>query len=202
MTREDAKAILEDCLYKAEYKHGAYGIALKMAIKALEQEPCEDWYDVPSNEMTLEQARQAVTDLRKKLAEYLWQEPCDEYGNYRYPSDIELTEPNTATSMPCGDAISRQAVLDTLDNMDNVLDEDRTIENYKELLKECYEVLPSVNPTKTGHWEQYGNYWEDKFKCSECGKEQPKILNGERIIGHWSDYCPNCGAKMVDEQEI
>lgn len=49
---------------------------------------------------------------------------------------------------------------------------------------------------KTGHWEQYGNYWEDKFKCSECGKEQPKILCGERIIGHWSDYCPNCGAKM------
>lgn len=71
MTREEAIAILKDCLYKAEYKHGAYGIALEMAIKALEQEP------------------------------------CDEYGNYKYPSDIELTEPNTATSMPCGDAISR-----------------------------------------------------------------------------------------------
>ena len=49
--------------------------AHRMAIKALEQEPCEDWYDVPSNEMTLEQARQAVTDLRKKLAEHLEQEP-------------------------------------------------------------------------------------------------------------------------------
>lgn len=34
-----------------------------------------DWYDVPSDEMTLEQARQAVKDLRKKLAEYLEQEP-------------------------------------------------------------------------------------------------------------------------------
>lgn len=47
---------------------------------------------------------------------------------------------------PCEDAISRQAVLKTLDDMDNVLDVDRTIENYKDLLKECYEVLPSVNP--------------------------------------------------------
>lgn len=47
------------------------------AVEALEQEPCEDWYDVPSDEMTLGQARQAVKDLRKKLAEYLWQEPCD-----------------------------------------------------------------------------------------------------------------------------
>ena len=54
---------------------------------------------------------------------------------------------------------------------------------------------------KTGHWEQYGNSWEDKYKCSECGKEQPKILCGERIIGYWSDYCPNCGAKMVEPQE-
>ena len=54
---------------------------------------------------------------------------------------------------------------------------------------------------KTGHWEQYGNSWEDKFKCSECGKEQPKILCGERIIGHWSDYCPNCGCRMVEPQE-
>ena len=42
MTNKDAIAILTDCLDKAEYKYGAYGIALKMAIKALEQEPCED----------------------------------------------------------------------------------------------------------------------------------------------------------------
>lgn len=54
---------------------------------------------------------------------------------------------------------------------------------------------------KIGHWEQYGDSWEDKFKCSECGKEQPKILCGERIIGHWSDYCPNCGARMESEVE-
>ena len=47
----------------------------------------------------------------------LEQEPCDvfdEYGNYKYPSDVELTEPNTATSMPCEDAISRQAAIDAL----------------------------------------------------------------------------------------
>jgi hypothetical protein len=45
MTREDAKAILKDCLYKAEYKHGAYGIALEMAIKALEQKDWKFYYD-------------------------------------------------------------------------------------------------------------------------------------------------------------
>ena len=78
MTREDrefAKSrikyllLADNCLDKHDRE------SLEMAIKALEQEPCEDWYDVPSNEMTLEQARQAVTDLRKKLAEHLEQEP-------------------------------------------------------------------------------------------------------------------------------
>lgn len=44
------------------------------------------------------------------------------------------------------DCISRKAVLKTLDDMDIVLDEDRTVENYKELLEECYEVLPPVKP--------------------------------------------------------
>ena len=43
-----------------------------------------------------------------------------------------------------GDLISRQAVLATLDNMDKALDEERTVEKYKELLTECIKVLPSV----------------------------------------------------------
>ena len=83
------------------------------------------------------------------------------------------------------DAISRQAVLATLDNMDNVLDEDRTIENYKELLKECYEVLSPVTPQpKTGHWTDSSNGW----MCSECKRDSRKD----------TDYCPNCGAKMQE----
>ena len=49
--------------------------AMDRAIELLEQGSCEDWYDIPSEEMTLEQARQAVKDLRKNLAECLKQEP-------------------------------------------------------------------------------------------------------------------------------
>ena len=52
----------------------------------------------------------------------------------------------TETIPPFEDCISRKAVLDTLENMDRALDEDRTVENYKELLRECYKVLPSVTP--------------------------------------------------------
>lgn len=89
-----------------------------LEIKALEQQPCEDWYDVPSDEMTLEQARQAVKDLRKKLAEYLEQEPCDMKQRvekeYLYESLCEdLKKANAEIkrlSEPFEDTISRQAV--------------------------------------------------------------------------------------------
>lgn len=53
---------------------------------------------------------------------------------------------------PCEDAISRQAVLNTLDNMDSVLDEDRTVETYKELLTACYKDLPSVTSVYKKEW--------------------------------------------------
>ena len=40
--------------------------------------------------------------------------------------------------------ITKQAVLNTLDFAGNALDEDRTVEKYKELLTECIKVLPTA----------------------------------------------------------
>ena len=80
-------------------------------------------------------------DLIDKYAE---QEPTDEWQN-GYDMAWEEAEVFYEQEQ-CDDVVSRQAVLKTLNDMDNVLDEDRTIENYIELLKECYEVLPSVRP--------------------------------------------------------
>lgn len=48
------------------------------------------------------------------------------------------------TVLPNEDAVSRKAVINTLDNMDKALDTDRTVENYKMLLTECYKVLPPL----------------------------------------------------------
>lgn len=104
---------------------------------------------------------------------------------------------------PCEDAISRQAVLKTLDDMNNVLDVDRTVANYKELLKECYEVLPPVNPQepKTGHWIKeksvYG--WDGKsYQCSKCCRSIHLDLEVEDLNDY--PFC-HCGAKMVEPQE-
>lgn len=52
--------------------------------------------------------------------------------------------------------VDRQKVLATLDFADNALDEERTVEKYKELLAECIKMLPSAE-----------NKGEDRPKESE-----------------------------------
>ena len=119
----------------------------------------------------------------------------------------------------CNDAISRRAVLNTLDSTDKFLDETRTVESYKTLLEECYKNLPSVTPTKCiatvkfskedmqelvnekmkdivverkkGKWEEHPHEWGDNWQYSdyECS-----ICHNR---AHYdTDYCPNCGAEM------
>lgn len=144
-----------------------------LEIKALEQEPCEDWYDVPSNEMTLEQARQAVKDLRKKLAEYLEQQPCED-----------------AVSRQAVDELSKELVHTTRDKADFLC-------NFWEGLQK----LPPVTPKeKIGHWinAKVGKLFpSNDYKCSECGN----LLDFDGVNCGRGDanYCPNCGARMVSE---
>ena len=60
------------------------------------------------------------------------------------------------------DLISRQKVLNTLDNMDKALDEDRTVETYKALLTKCIKVLPTA-------------------------KSDGDLISRERLINEWDD---------------
>ena len=149
-----------------------------MAIQALEQEPSGDL-------INRQDAIKAIDEKAKRIKNE------DTLNGLAGAVGIlfDLPSYNSINSELSGDAVSRQAVLETLDDMDNVLDEDRTIENYKELLKECYEVLPPVKPQeKMGHWIY--KTMEGQF-CSICGEQSVWKFN----------YCPNCGAKMVEEQE-
>lgn len=62
-----------------------------------ELEPSDDWIDVPSDQMTLEQARAAVKDLRKALAM--------EKGAYNA----------LVKTVQCEDAVSRQGAIDAIE---------------------------------------------------------------------------------------
>lgn len=93
---------------------------------------------------------------------------------------------------PCEDAISRQDVLDCLTatglkKYDYILNARNKIKN-----------LPSVKSQepKIGHWERismdkyttHAQYW---YRCDRCGKDN---------LGN-TDWCPSCGARMVEPQE-
>ena len=99
---------------------------------------------------------------------------------------------------PCGDAVSREAVLNTLDAMDAALDDNRTVESYKELLKECYKALPSVTPEPvTAHWVAVDDEPHEWYECDHCGysftTKSANIMPEEE-----NKYCPNCGRKMEE----
>ena len=97
-------------------------------------------------------------DNRNLLTELKWQREYFKSGYVNSQEElfnlwifdecIKVLEQEPTTKNDLGvDAVRRKAVLNTLDNMDSALDnEDRTVETYKKLLKECYKVLPSVTP--------------------------------------------------------
>lgn len=95
---------------------------------------------------------------------------------------------------PCEDAVSRKEVLNQIfystDNTGDVV--------LGSALLERIERLPSVTPQepKTGHWkrisiDKYVQHAMAYYKCSVCGKDS---------IGN-HNYCPNCGAKMLEPHE-
>lgn len=105
--------------------------AFDTAIKALEQEPCEDAVSQKIDEFELNGKTAEIWIVKGKL-------------QIRCLGVIHNIPLSSVIPQPCEDAVSRKAVINTLDNMDKALDTDRTVENYKMLLTECYKVLPSL----------------------------------------------------------
>jgi len=99
MTREEAIEILEECWrYSETYKYTDAEIreSLDMAIKALEQEPCEDCIS------------------RKEALKHSHIEYDDDGEGHRvvYFEDIENLP--SVTHQPCDDCISREAAIDAV----------------------------------------------------------------------------------------
>ena len=91
---------------------------------------------------------------------------------------------------PCEDCISRQAVHDLIAELlsDYLHDEDR--EKIEELDVKIEDLPPVTPKEKTGHWI-FDEILDRHYYCSEC-----KSMG----VDYW-DYCPECGAKMVESQE-
>lgn len=89
---------------------------------------------------------------------------------------------------PCDDAISR-----ILKRMWNCRGKHTTsIDKVK--MEQIIRDELSVNPQepKTGHWSHDGSHWKNRFICSGCGY---------KLFDEPTNYCPNCGCRMVEPQE-
>lgn len=89
------------------------------------------------------------------------------------------------------DTISRQDAIKTINNVRDVCDTE-SLDDYRDLLVECFEVLPSAQLERNGKWiKEYEGWFTDyPYKCTNCGKYS-------RARYH---FCPNCGADMRDEK--
>ena len=119
--------------------------ALDMAIKALEQEPCDDV-------ISRAEAEAIFRNARSKLN----------------PSDYK-----TADEFNTRDLMLLNA-------------------------EQFIHLLPSVRPQepKTGHWI-FVDKAHEHAHCSECDYGDVDLVGGRP-----HNYCPNCGAKMIESEEI
>ena len=101
---------------------------------------------------------------------------------------------------PCEDCISREALLDKLEEPMNWTDseaelqEQRDYEGFIELVKS----MPSITPTRPkGKWIHWTDDYKDYVTCSCCeyGEE------GEVLLSDKTPFCPICGADMRGDAE-
>lgn len=120
-------------------------------------------------------------------------EEAIEFGNMWLEMNEDCKDTNTYTFFqmsikaleqePCDDVISRQTVLDMM----------QIKMGEKELYKAVYDLPSVTQKPKTGRWIDAesldGALW---YACSECGETEFYATN----------YCPNCGVKMEDEEVV
>lgn len=100
---------------------------------------------------------------------------------------------------PCDDCVRRQEVLAVLkDKWGMFSDANDAMQESIDTIEALKPVTPKQEP-KTGHWIDDGFYAEGHshkaFHCSKCGHN---VLGFKEDL---SNYCPNCGARMIEPQE-
>lgn len=192
MTREEAikelKIIRKD--YWDEYDDPMP--ALDMAIKALEQQPCEDAWIIDSLKEFLGESYRVLTSDKKEFTSWLerlkWNvAKCNEL-------DTELR--NYKKQVECENAISREDALMCMTGefLPFMLYKPEDIISKRiQRIKDLPPVQPKIS---TGKWI-YKNY---NWYCSECGCT-PKTLGyvgtTEFMKEHFK-FCNHCGAMMLD----
>ena len=95
---------------------------------------------------------------------------------------------------PCTDAISRQEVLNILDDMVREYIKENDFDKAQGVAWVKVQRLPSVSTEKTGRWIKIKPYplQMHDYECSECGHETDDSTE---------KYCSECGCRMTGVEE-
>ena len=147
------------------------------------EEPCEDVVSINSMVETI--ATKVTEDTEKFIFETITPY-CEEITQREISKkDLERALTQYFSKEPCEDAISREAVLYEFKEMYKATEEwghnskddyikaraDATMATLIEQ-KLRVEGLPSVQPSRKGHWIDREEYDADRWKCSECGRTE------------------------------
>lgn len=95
---------------------------------------------------------------------------------------------------PFKDAVSREYILEKLNEMNGTTELDEVFE--------IVENAPSTTPTrKVGKWEKHDTGHSIYYDCSLCACAAPCTETADKILWKLSNYCPDCGAKMQEVEE-
>ena len=179
MTREEAIRTLKE--HKITFQHD-FGWsastleAIEMAIKALEQESCEDAISL------------------KAVIEWLKTKDIIKLSSQEETARKELKALSSVKPQEPCDCISRKTLIEYANNLKEGIG----------ITANDIARFPSIQPKpKTGHWEwvQYdSNPNIGNWHCSECNRIVSGAISAVNPVYVYK-YCPNCGAKMVEPQE-
>ena len=140
-------------------------------------------------EMTKEEATEILKEKRFEINTRI-------NGETQYSKALEIAI-KALEQEPCEDAISRQEAVEAF-QMFREYESNRSNKGWVNRIETVLNQLPPVNPQpKTGHWITTSDYYTgaygniDYVECSCC--HEYSLEDG--------DFCPNCGARMVEPQE-
>lgn len=182
----------------------------RMAVKALEQEPCENCisFEAVKNTMFMVQRTAFISDNEFHRTMDLLMclppvQPKHTDAEIQKMQEMEQAEIQKAYELGKAemqlseDCISRQAAIEAILKRPAWHNSDGSYYHSDEIRKAVNELPPVTSQPKTGRWikgkYRYDDirYNDSSYKCNKCG----------RIVDFKENYCPNCGARMVEQQE-
>ena len=213
MTREEAIKIFNTVLFlgKCDCPKEEIEECLKMAIKALEQEP------TTKNSLGVDAiSRQAAIDAIRRIHPVDTDYDCtllDKVDVMYVLNELPSVTPQEPKIFPIAEIkydkdklkeLVNKAVLTVAPQEPQIFKWCDTCREYDQEKHCCHRWSKVIRDTveemkqepKTGHWREdidNNRRWDRvRFYCSECGDWQ--------IYGK-THYCPNCGCRMVEAQE-